>query len=76
MLPPRETFPRVLMKSELPRGMAELSGMAGLLTPSRGENLARLSLPCHPLPACWRRRWHRGPLPPWDAFLLQMPGLL
>lgn len=47
MLVPRETFPGVLMRSELPRGMAELSGTVGLLTPNHGENPAGLSLPCY-----------------------------
>lgn len=52
---PRETFPRLLMRSELPRGMAKVSGTTGLLTPSHGENLAEFSLSCHPLPLGWRK---------------------
>lgn len=52
---PRETFPRLLVRSELPRGTAEVSGTTGLLTPSHGENLAEFSLSCHSLPLWWRK---------------------
>lgn len=40
------------MRSELPRGMAELTGTAGLLTPNRGEKPAGLNLPWCPLCLC------------------------
>lgn len=52
---PRETFPKLLMRSKLPRGMAKVSGTTGLLTPSHGEKLAEFSLSCHPLPLWWRK---------------------
>lgn len=52
---PGETFPKLLMRSKLPRGMAKVSGTMGLLTPSHGEKLAEFSLSCHPLPLCGER---------------------
>lgn len=76
MLAPRESFPRVLMRHELPRGMAELCGTCGAFNSQWRRKPLRDQPALTPSP--WHhggRGWRRGPLAS-DTSQSEMLGFL